>query len=154
MLVPELGRKLLQWAAASNLHIVLKVLSPHRADGLQRKLPSSFLQAGADPAAIFYQEEYQPLHMTVMNKGLEMVKLPLDHDTPINTHFLIEGDTSCRETFLNHAYLMGHLEMVNLLNWGADIESVGHYGEFIFRLAKRACAHANGLVRAWAWIWV
>ncbi|KAJ7825489.1 peptidase S8/S53 domain-containing protein [Mycena olivaceomarginata] len=27
-------------------------------------------------------------------------------------------------------------------------------GELTFRLAKRACAHANGLVRAWAWIWV
>ncbi|KAJ7307926.1 hypothetical protein DFH08DRAFT_824011 [Mycena albidolilacea] len=30
----------------------------------------------------------------------------------------------------------------------------GRRGEFTFRLAKRACARANGLVRAWAWIWV
>ncbi|KAJ6523200.1 hypothetical protein B0H19DRAFT_1277065 [Mycena capillaripes] len=26
--------------------------------------------------------------------------------------------------------------------------------ELTFRLAKRACARANGLFRAWAWIWV
>ncbi|KAJ6605154.1 hypothetical protein DFH09DRAFT_1067438 [Mycena vulgaris] len=33
-------------------------------------------------------------------------------------------------------------------------ERHGYAREFTFRLAKRACACANGLVRAWAWIWV
>ncbi|KAJ7899190.1 hypothetical protein B0H14DRAFT_3424023 [Mycena olivaceomarginata] len=44
------------------------------------------------------------------------------------------------------------IEMASLPE--VQVETAIQAGEFTFRLAKRACARANGLVRAWAWIWV
>ncbi|KAJ7304543.1 ankyrin repeat-containing domain protein [Mycena albidolilacea] len=140
-----MGRELLLWAAASKPHIVAKLLSPPhlippnpsgwfnktafhvavKAGNLE--ITKLLLDAGADPAAQWGQDEYQALNLAAENKDLEMMKLLLDHGAPIdNASFGCEGFS---ENALHHACSIAHMEMIQLLlDRGANLESRGHYG--------------------------
>ncbi|KAJ7103840.1 ankyrin repeat-containing domain protein [Mycena epipterygia] len=143
-ITPELAHELLRGAAASKPHIVRKILSPPHSIkptgyGYFSETPlhiaakagniettTLLLEAGADPGAQWDQEEYQALHLAAMNKDLEMMKLLLDHDAPVDGWFGCDG---CSETALHLACSMGNMEMIHLLlERGADIERTGHYG--------------------------
>ncbi|KAJ7719322.1 hypothetical protein B0H14DRAFT_3629257 [Mycena olivaceomarginata] len=65
----------------------------------------------------------------------------------LGANYQLRGLFNRRELYTTDTKALTHI-LVN-----DDIYQKGH-GEFTFRLAKRACARANGLVRAWAWIWV
>ncbi|KAJ6582251.1 ankyrin repeat-containing domain protein [Mycena capillaripes] len=145
-ITPALAQDLLLWAAASKPHIIAKLLSPphstppypdnrwfwgqtalhvaSKAGNTESAL--LLLEAGANPAASWDQEEYQPLHLAAMNKDLTMMKLLLDHGAPIDSNFGCDG---CSENVLHYACSMAHMEMIKLLlERGANIECCGHYG--------------------------
>ncbi|KAJ6513537.1 ankyrin repeat-containing domain protein [Mycena vulgaris] len=142
-ITPQLGRQLLLWAAAAKPHIVAKLLSPPHsippnarrsfkaplhvaASAGQLEIVTMLLEAGADPAADWDQQEYQALHLAAKNKDLAMMRVLLDHGAPIDSTF---GTDACSESALHLACTMGHIEMIALLlERGANIESEGHFG--------------------------
>ncbi|KAJ6511632.1 ankyrin repeat-containing domain protein, partial [Mycena vulgaris] len=143
-ITPQLGRQLLLWAAAAKPHIVAKLLSPPHsippnvprffnkaplhvaASAGQLEIVTMLLEAGADPAADWDQQEYQALHLAAENKDLAMMRVLLDHGAPIDSTF---GTDACSESALHLACTMGHIEMITLLlERGANIESHGHFG--------------------------
>jgi hypothetical protein len=146
-ITPQLARELLLWAAASKPHIVAKLLSPPHSihpdpgDGSwfwhQTALHIAaragniesaglLLAAGANPGAIWDQDEYQPLHLAAQNKDLEMMRLLLDHGAPIDSVYGCDG---CSESALHYACSIEHLDMITfLLGRGANLECRGHYG--------------------------
>ncbi|KAJ7486572.1 ankyrin repeat protein, partial [Mycena latifolia] len=84
------------------------------------------LDAGADPAAAWDQAEYQPLHLAVTNKDLDMMRLLLQRGAPVDSKFGCDG---CSESALHVACASGHMEMIQLLlDHGANLERTGHYG--------------------------
>ncbi|KAF7356110.1 ANK-REP-REGION domain-containing protein [Mycena venus] len=143
-ITPELGRELLIWTAESKPHIIAKLLSPPHsippsptslwsmtalhvaAKARNMDTAKLLLDAGANPAAEYDQDEYQPLHMAAENKDLEMMKLLLDHGAPIDSKFGCDG---CSESALHYACSIAHVDMINLLlERGASLECRGHYG--------------------------
>ncbi|KAJ7929761.1 ankyrin repeat-containing domain protein [Mycena leptocephala] len=146
-ITPQLVRELLMWAAASKPHIVAKLLSPPHSihpdpgDGAwlwhQTALHVAartgniesarlLLAAGANPGAMWDQNEYQPLHLAAQNKDLEMMRLLLDHGAPIDS---VYGSDGCSESALHYACSIEHLDMITfLLERGANLECRGHYG--------------------------
>ncbi|KAJ7698149.1 ankyrin repeat-containing domain protein [Mycena rosella] len=143
-LSPQLGRKLLLWAAPWKPHIITKLLSPPHsispngygffsptplhvaAKARNRQIASLLLAAGADPAAEWDQDEYQALHLAMMNRDLDMMRLLLDHGAPIDAMWGADG---CSENVLQAACSMGHMEMIHLLlDRGASLEVAGHFG--------------------------
>jgi ankyrin repeat protein len=106
------------WFNKTALHVAAK------AGNLE--IARLLLDAGADPAAKWDQDEYQALHFAAENKDLEMMKLLLNHGAPIDDTFGSEG---CRENALHCACSIAHMEMIHLLlERGADPERRGHYG--------------------------
>ncbi|KAJ6467578.1 ankyrin repeat-containing domain protein, partial [Mycena vitilis] len=104
-------------------------LLPIAVDTGNTTIASLLLQAGADPTewtdhgALY---ECQPLHWAATKKNLEMMKVLLNHNAPLDTQAASAG---CSETVLQMACSTGHLEMVKLLlGYGANTECVGHYG--------------------------
>ncbi|KAJ6514285.1 ankyrin repeat-containing domain protein [Mycena vitilis] len=147
-ITPQLARKLLLWAAASKPHIVKKLLAPPHsmhpdpgngapmywcetplhvaAKAGNTQITNLLLDAGADPAAEWDQDEFQPLHLATMNKDLDMMKLLLDRGSPVDASFGCDGAS---ESALHYACAIGNLDMVRLLlERGASIEHRGHYG--------------------------
>jgi ankyrin repeat protein len=142
-----MGETLLLWAAASKPHIVAKLLSPPHsihpspssrwpfsktplhvaAKAGNLEIVRLLLDAGADPAAEWDQDEYyQALHLAAENKDLEMMKLLLDHGAPIDAAFGYDGRS---ENALHYACTIAHMEMIQLLlDRGANLECRGHYG--------------------------
>ncbi|KAJ7486577.1 ankyrin repeat-containing domain protein [Mycena latifolia] len=139
----ELGRKML-WAAEAKPHIVAKLLSPPHSMspngyGLSSMTPlhvaakawnletaALLLDAGADPAAEWDQDEYQPLHFAVRNKHLNMMRLLLQHGAPVDSKFGCDG---YNRSALHVACASGHMEMIQLLlEHGASLERTGHFG--------------------------
>ncbi|KAK7012637.1 ankyrin repeat-containing domain protein [Favolaschia claudopus] len=91
------------------------------------EIANLLLEAGANPAASWSQDEPQPLHFAAMNKNLAMMKLLLDHGAPLEHRFGLCDRRS--ENALHHACTLGHMEMINLLlERGAQLEAWGHYG--------------------------
>ncbi|KAK7024831.1 ANK-REP-region domain-containing protein [Favolaschia claudopus] len=139
-ITPELGQKLLFWASGCNTHLVRKLLSPPHSihppcDGAllaaaqlgNIETAKLLLDAGANPAASWDQEEYQPLHLAALNKDLPMMKLLLDHGAPVDDNFGCDG---CSENALHYACSLGDMQMIKLLleHGQADLEASGHYG--------------------------
>ncbi|KAJ6582313.1 ankyrin repeat-containing domain protein [Mycena capillaripes] len=129
----ELAHDLLLWAAASNPHIITKLLSPpysiHPTEGYDdpdetplhvaaeagnKEIALLLLEAGADPEAMMGKEAYAPLHLAVMNNDIEMAELLLDHGAEIEATYgnKYQGYS---ENALHYASREGHLEMVKLL---------------------------------------
>ncbi|KAK7022988.1 ankyrin repeat-containing domain protein, partial [Favolaschia claudopus] len=91
------------------------------------EIANLLLQAGANPAASWSQDECQPLHFAAMNKNLAMMKLLLDHGAPLEHRFGLCDQRSANA--LHQACILGHMEMVKLLlERGAQLEAWGHYG--------------------------
>ncbi|KAJ6554560.1 ankyrin repeat-containing domain protein [Mycena capillaripes] len=86
------------------------------------------LEAGANTKAKFGLEQHQPLHLTVRNPNLEMMKLLLDHGAPIDATFGHDA-SGTRWTALHLVCANGHLEVIKLLlERGASLECQGHFG--------------------------
>ncbi|KAK7024829.1 ankyrin repeat-containing domain protein [Favolaschia claudopus] len=144
-ITPKLGEKLLLWASDSKPHIVDKLLAPPHSihpspgNGLDNltalhvaakagnlEIASMLLEAGANPAASWDQDEYEPLHLAVINEDLAMMRLLLDHGAPLDHCFGCDGAS---ENALHRACSLGHMEMIKLLlERGARLEARGHYG--------------------------
>ncbi|KAF8217152.1 ankyrin repeat-containing domain protein [Mycena galopus ATCC 62051] len=146
LITPRLARELLMWAAASKPHIIRKLLSrPYsmHPDHLREHLfwPQTplhvatkagnieitrlLLEAGASPAAQWSRNQYQPLHLAMLNKDLDMMNLLLDYGAPIDSAFMWDGPTES----LHYACWIGHLDTIKLLlDRGADFERRGEYG--------------------------
>ncbi|KAJ7502526.1 ankyrin repeat-containing domain protein [Mycena galericulata] len=141
----EIAPQILLWAAASNAHVVRKLLSPPyssspavdrwhfaktplhvAAEPGNLETAALLLDAGANPAAAWDQEELQPLHIAAKARNLEMVTLLLDHGAPIDDPFGCDG---CSETALHYACAGGDLATVELLlARGASVQLDGHIG--------------------------
>jgi hypothetical protein len=135
-ITPELAGRLLRWATAnSKPHIVAKFHSIHptppggsnwyyhetalhvAAQSGNTEIARLLLEAGGNPKAEYSPDLYQPLHLDVQRRDLEMMKLLLDYGAPIGSW--VHGQTA-----LHYACEIGDLRMIELLlQRGADVES-------------------------------
>jgi hypothetical protein len=144
-ITPELAGRLLRWATAnSKPYLVAKFLFPPHsthptppgggnwyisetvlhiaAQSGNTEIAALLLEVGGNQKAEYGQDDYQPFHLAVQRRDLEMMKLLLDYRAPIDAGF--HGQTA-----LHYACGIGHLGMIELLlQWGADVESWGSRG--------------------------